>query len=495
MRKLRWVLGVLVVATVGFLVWERVTFDRAAWLADYDQLRRHMNRSYANLVDAIRTGGVDPVALHRRTRARLEDASTDRQARAAIADFVAAFDDGHLRVHRVKLSKRLAAWWRELWADDAARAGTTTFASAVAACDALGFENERRGLGFALSGLPGFAALDDASNSFSAGVATVGGRKLGFLRIPSFSQLRYRSACLRAWDRRPSLDRPCDEACQDQLYSLGVPEQLLADLAARLDQLAERKIDLLVVDLTGNGGGTEWVTPATRLFSSTPLACPRQAFIKHPHWTNRLEATLRDVEQDLGGTWSDAERAFLVQAQERLTRLLRRAGEPCDLASIWTTPGMPSCTHLVDDEYTSCGVFADLPAGVLVGARSRDDLHHLLRYTRPASRPPPRTVVLVDEKTASAAEELAVTLVDHQLAIAVGRRSAGAGCGYTRGGLPAILEHSGMRVDMPDCLRRRADGRNERFGVEPSIPVAWDGNDEARRDQLVEALRRLPPPR
>jgi len=64
----------------------------------------------------------------------------------------------------------------------------------------------------------------------------------------------------------------------------------------------------------------------------------------------------------------------------------------------------------------------------------------------------------------------------------------------THGGLPAILEHSGLRVEVPDCLRRRADGTNERFGIDPEIAIAWDGSDsdEARRDKLVAALRRLP---
>jgi hypothetical protein len=81
-------------------------------------------------------------------------------------------------------------------------------------------------------------------------------------------------------------------------------------------------------------------------------------------------------------------------------------------------------------------------------------------------------------------------LIDSGGARAIGRRSAGLGCGYTRGALPAILEHSRLRVDMPDCLRRRADGRNERSGIDPEFPIAWSDDDQTRREQLLDALRR-----
>jgi hypothetical protein len=489
-RRLCWILAVLLVLAIGFALRARVTFDRAVWLADYDQLRRHMNRSYANLVDSVRAGRVDPVALHRRTLAALEAASTDRQARAVLEDFVAAFDDGHLRIPRVKLSKRLSAWWDEVWNDDAAGRGAGEVASADEACDAIGIRGEHRARGFASSDLPGFVALDDPNNSFRAGIVALDGAQIGVLRISSFDQTRYRAACLRAWHRRPRAEAPCDEACQDRLYHRGVAEQLLSELAARLDAFAARNIDLLAVDLTGNGGGREWSLPAARLFSSKPLACPRQAFIKHPHWTGRLRATLRDVERDLGGSWSDADRAILLSAQARLTRLLELAAEPCDLEPLWTTPGVPSCAHVVDDEHYACGVLPDIPAGALASAKSREALDHLLRYQLPATHPPPRIVVVINGRTASAAEMFAAMLIDNRVARAIGQRSEGVGCGYTHGGVPAILEHSGLRVEMPDCLRRRADGRNERFGIDPELPIAWSSDDRERRAQLLEALRR-----
>jgi len=98
---------VLVALAAGYFVFERLAFDRAAWLADYDQLRTHISRNYANLLWGIDHKGVDPVALHQTTLTAIEAAQTDRAARAAIVSFVSAFQDGHFCINRVRLSDRL----------------------------------------------------------------------------------------------------------------------------------------------------------------------------------------------------------------------------------------------------------------------------------------------------------------------------------------------------------------------------------------------------
>ena len=75
-RKTIIALGVLAVSAAAFLIWERITFDRAAWLADYDHLRTHVSRNYANLLWVIEERDLDPAALHRATLRRLEEART-----------------------------------------------------------------------------------------------------------------------------------------------------------------------------------------------------------------------------------------------------------------------------------------------------------------------------------------------------------------------------------------------------------------------------------
>lgn len=480
------------IGALGFLAWERVTFDRDEWIADYEQLREHVVVHYANLLWIIDERGLDPVALDRRTMQRLHDADTDREARAAIVAFTDAFDDGHFRVHRLELSKRLEAWWAELWADDVDAASLRSDTPGADACTALGFHEDQGGLAFGLAEAPEFTPLSASDRAFGAGVLALDERRFGVLRIPSFDQHRYRSACIRAWERgRDELEGECSEEHIDDFVHRRVPNLLLADLAATVDALAQAGIDALVVDVTHNGGGTGWVDPAARILSTRPLPCPRLAFIRHPHWSDRLEGVLHEVEEDLRGEHPPEDRALLEQARGRLQRLVAQARETCDLGSIWTDPARPTCTNLVEDEYYACGVFPHLPPGSLAGAKTRGDLFKPLGYDYEPGRYDGPLHVLVDGHTGSASEHFAAMLADGEAATLLGLRTVGSGCGYTNGGVPALLRHSELRVDMPDCQRRRKDGSNELAGIEPHVPIDWQPGDEpeTQRRALFDALR------
>jgi hypothetical protein len=99
-------------------------------------------------------------------------------------------------------------------------------------------------------------------------------------------------------------------------------------------------------------------------------------------------------------------------------------------------------------------------------------------------------IVLVDQETWSAAEEFAALLQDNQAAVVMGARTGGAGCGYTWGGTPTVLENSGAVLKLPDCLRYRADGSNEVRGIVPDVPVAIRADDgvELRARMIAEQL-------
>ncbi len=479
----------LLVGIAGLLAWERITFDRAAWLADYAQLREHTTAVYANLQWSLRERGVDPAQLHAQTLEQLHAAGTDRAARAAIAGFIEAFADGHFRVSRVKLSKRLAAWWGGLWRGDPAP--LTGASSGADACSALGFTGAPGELRAGLATLPGFVALGTEDNAFPAGTfALDDGRRVGIVRIAAFDQHRHEAACVRAWERvRGEIAGRCDDECVDRFVHTTAPNQLLHELAARAEALAAAKVDLLVVDVTRNGGGTDWADPAARIFTTRELACPRLAFIKHPHWADRMAGILGEIDADLAGERTPPDREILTNARSRVESLLTRAREPCDLSGIWDGAA-PTCAKLVEDEYFACGVFGHLPPGSLTGASSRGALFKALDYSyRPGVYAGP-LVVLTDGGTASAAEHFVAMLADSGAAVIVGERTHGSGCGYTNGGVPAILEHSGLRVELPDCQRRRADGTNELAGITPVIAV--DGSDEATlRQKWLAALAQV----
>lgn len=77
----------------------------------------------------------------------------------------------------------------------------------------------------------------------------------------------------------------------------------------------------------------------------------------------------------------------------------------------------------------------------------------------------------MNKKTASAAEDIVGRLKDSKAALIIGERTAGAGCGFTNGGINLKLKNSGLIVKIPDCARYLRDGTNEVEGISPDIEI------------------------
>ena len=119
--------------------------------------------------------------------------------------------------------------------------------------------------------------------------------------------------------------------------------------------------------------------------------------------------------------------------------------------------------------YATPGSFREL--------KSRTKLFYSLRYSYKESFNQLPLVVLVDKDTWSAAEYLPAALQDNKAALIVGELTGGAGCGYTNDGIPTVLRNSRATVQMPDCIRLRANGSNEVEGITPDVLVAWTNRD------------------
>jgi len=63
--------------------------------------------------------------------------------------------------------------------------------------------------------------------------------------------------------------------------------------------------------------------------------------------------------------------------------------------------------------------------------------------------------------------------------VVLGARTGGAGCGHTNGGTPTTLKNSGAILELPDCVRFRADGSSEVRGMLPDEVVAIRADDGA----------------
>jgi len=468
-------------------------YDPAPWLEDLDALEAHMGVAYANLEWIVERRGLDPAALDHRTRAAIRAAGSDGAAARALRDFVTAFRDPHFGIER-----RRAAWieWALGLFGGEGEEGPPASAFPADApgrdvCGAFGYRDRDHDFEFPVDQLPGWSPLPD-DGAFPAGTfALADDRRAGLLRIEHFGENGYRSACVEAWERE-SADRtgPCGAECL-AAFRRRASDALARRVAGRVEALRATGIAALVVDVSGNGGGTEWVDPVTRLFSARPLRSMRTTAVRHPRAIAPTEARLAAVEAALaGGALPAASRDRLEEARARLTALRAEIGSPCDRAPLWRGDDT-GCSQVFQAPTYATGVFDWLPPDALagVGDSLRAELYSPFGRDIPAGVWTGPLFVLADRGSASATEAFVAMLKDNRAATVIGERTYGAGCGFLDGGLPLELPNSGLAVWMPDCARFRIDGTNEIEGVEPDVAIAWSELGGAERARaLADAL-------
>jgi len=441
------------------LVFFLLTTD--AWLDDFHQLLAEMSSHYANLDSAIRDRRLDLPALRKRAETAIRNAKSDEEAKAAIDAFVNAFGDGHAYVD-----------WN-------VRPKTPPAAGSL--CDRLGYKAREAG-GIDFAQLAEYTPIED--RDFPGGILRLSGARLGIIRIRLFSATTHPELCAAA---EASLAKPCSgEECEHRLEQ-AVDDLATAALERRAEALRKAGATAIAVDLTGNGGGSNWVEPAARVLTPVALRSPRLGFIRHPHWTKQLNERLADVEHDLAG---NPDNALLRKAAATLREAIAFAGEPCDRSGVWSD-APPKCALVNGDLLFASGLLPYAKPGSLPDGWAKNVLFLPSQYAyhEGANRLP--LYVLVDQRTASAAEYFAAMMQDNKAATIVGVPTYGSGCGHTNGGIPATLKNSGARVSLPDCVRFRAGGANEVTGVVPDVLVPWGAHDSAyqRAAKAQAALR------
>ena len=252
---------------VGLLLaaglWDMATHDRAAWAADYERIKAGMARHYANLDWARDHRRLDLAALDRRTRARIDGSWSRLQAYWALSDFVGAFNDPHLEL--------------EWGSPDAAAGGGEAGADppAGADCAAAGYAEGDHNFPAHVAALGGWPPGDRDFPTASIG-------DTGIIRISSFSERDYAAACARVF--RPNMG--------ERRLQLAVRAELQRGLVAAIGRLKARGVRRLLIDLSGNGGGSEWDREAARLFTGRSM--------------RRAEPRLAEPACDRRAVWSGA---------------------------------------------------------------------------------------------------------------------------------------------------------------------------------------------
>ena len=471
------------------------TYRPEPWLEDLDALETHMGLVYANLEWNAGHRGLDLAELDRRTRESIRAAGSDGDAADALERFVEAFDDPHFRIERRR--SPWIAWAFRLFEGEDEDAGAAEAlpagASGEVACEALGYRDRGHGFEFDVDRLPGWSPLPDGE-PFPAGTFTLpDGRRAALLRIGHFGEDGYRAQCVEAWEseRHPA---PCDDDCLWD-FRRRASDALAGRVARRVEALEAAGASLLVVDVSGNGGGSEWVDPVTRIFSARPLRSMRATTVRHPRSIGPIEERLAAVETARADSGLPAtSRELLEVARARLSARLAEARAPCDRASLWRGAD-PGCSQLFQTETYATGDFDWLAPGALAGVDPSlaEELYSPFGRGVPAGVWTGPLFVLADGGSASATEAFVAMLKDNGAATVIGERTYGAGCGFLDGGLPLELPNSGHQVWMPDCARYRIDGTNEIEGIDPDVPLAWsDLGGSERAGALLAALSRSP---
>jgi hypothetical protein len=403
------------------------------WQRDHAALLDGLARHYSNFEDLLTERRLDLPALAARDRAALADASTDAERRRVFERLLRDLRDPHVRID---------------WAPAAAGGGPGPV------CDPeLQRLATRPGVAFAR--LPGWRALVGADGSlFAAGVVAPPGRDpFGVLRLPIFIESAYAAACSHAAAAlRMSASDSCDAACTERRDDLaaGFLNDALRRNVAALEAAGARR---LVLDVTDNGGGSDWSESVARLLAGR-LQSARVAMLRHPAWLAWIDRQLASA--------GPAEAALLRRARTQVV-------QGCDLSAAW------------QDRELALGL-KTLPCHTLVA----DSGLHTLGMTDPGSGPAHGAtrlpiVVLINDDTHSSAEQFAALLRDNRRARLVGAVSAGAGCGHFTGddGTAFKLPASGAVVHVPDCVRLRVDGSNERRGITPDRLLPWAPSDSA----------------
>lgn len=377
-RLVRRFAAVVLVAALAPLVWDVATYDANAWRADFAHLKRELAQRYANLDWIVAHRRLDVKALADETGARIDGAVSRIQAHLAVRDFVRAFNDPHLRL---------------VWTGPSAagRGASAPEAQKVASCEAAGYEASEHAFRFPFDRLDGWAQVGDGH--FPTGLAG----DVGILRIASFGETQYIAACRSAF--RSAVDA--------RALQLATRAELQRELMLAIDGLKSRGARRLLVDVSGNGGGSEWVAEVTALLTDREIE--RQA--------TRVAAP----RCDRSGIWRG----------ENVCPVLAPAGEPTRLTGTgqWSGP----------------------------------------------------LFILADRKTASASEDLIAWLQQNGVAIVIGERTTGAGCGYVDGGGRIELNEALFDVMAPNCARLLNDGTNEIEGIRPNIEIAMNIEDRERQ--------------
>jgi hypothetical protein len=233
------------VLAAGFFAWDIATYDPGAWRADFMQLKRELALRYANLDWIVQHRRLNLADLEQRTSKEIDDANSRVQATLALRRFVHAFKDPHLKL---------------VWRKDAAPTGAASVRPKNPPPGPTSCSEADYTVGDASTVAPFHlwkAWVQLGTSPFYFGQSG----EIGVIRIAAFGEDRYLPVCNAVFQMGQS----------SRELRLSVRAQLQQELKSAIGVLRMRGVKKLVIDVTGNGGGTEWATEVATLMTDRTL--------------------------------------------------------------------------------------------------------------------------------------------------------------------------------------------------------------------------------
>lgn len=447
---------------------QQEAFSRAGWLADLAVVRSAFATKYPDLEWEVFERGVNLNHVFDGARGGIERANSDSEAERVFDQLAHQFGNRHVRFR-----------WPET-------ARSPEVSPDTPVCGRLGYD-ERMQAPPGATLIPGFEPLSpQPSTEFPSGTLRVGKHLLGVLKIPLFSPQGFPALCQQAvLTLGINTHDRCDGRCADRIEAAAA-RQLTFDLARTLAAIRASGADTLLIDISGNGGGSEWAEAAARMVTEKRLNGIPTYFARGEHWAVRFthwESELRRSAASAQG----ADRALLTQLAEEVAQRRAQALTPCPTDALWEGEH-PPC-NLMGDAFFSTGLLQAANRADLVGKPWGELVFSPLQYPYHEGIWRGPLIVAIDGGTGSAASQFAAELQDNRAAILIGS-TAPAGCGHTDGGTPTLLLHSRGVLELPDCERIRVGGQNLADGVRPDIQVEFSDGEpaQARARRLMPAI-------
>ncbi len=434
-------------------------FDPAPWLEDFAQVRAAMTAKYANLDWAVTNRGADLGGWYDEARHSIAVARNESDARAAIERFGRRIGDGHIAF---------------LWKSGAPQSGEAR----PVTCGGLGYNAAINGAPLAANA-HGYRALETPQSAeFPIGFLDADKRKVGVLRIGIFEPQGFPPLCEAALTALAiPRDKPCDDACATRI-SRWAHNRMTEDLAAQLRALKAAGMQVLLIDIANNGGGSEWAEAAARMVTATHLHSEVVTYVRSPGWVKAWQEQENDLRRFAAEAPPGMDKALLLSFALQAHSFALNAGYPCNGEPAWRGE-RPNCAWGLPGFYAT-GFLDAADPGTLRGKPYAEMLFSPMQYPYEQGVWHGPLIVLVDRNSYSAAEEFAAVLQDNHAAVILGEPTGGAGCGHMLLGEEVTLKNSGAIFQMPDCARLRADYSNEIQGIQPDVLVGFTPRDSIK---------------